>query len=180
MVEPIYKLYDRPANLRHAVFDSPHDYSQAMREAMYGWMTLHLKGEGDGSPIVEREVKTLDPEELRCFPGDTRPADYLTLPRFAAREGREALHKKPAPDHLEFWESDALTMREGLERVLGRDREEGPLNLKVTDLAEGNRLLEFDSEPGVRIAATHLVGQSKQWVVLVDHAGRERAAAGEY
>src|SRR6202012_3764123 len=43
---PVFDLYDRSASLRHAVFESPHDYSRAMREEMYGWMALHLKGEG--------------------------------------------------------------------------------------------------------------------------------------
>ena len=33
-----------------------------MREEMYGWMTLHLKGEGDGSPVPEAPITTEDPE----------------------------------------------------------------------------------------------------------------------
>ena len=32
-----------------------HDYNQPMREAMYGWMTRALKGEGKGEPIPEPE-----------------------------------------------------------------------------------------------------------------------------
>ena len=55
-----------------------------MREEMYGWMALHLKGEGDGSPIKELEFKTENPEALRCYPGATRPKEWVTLPQFAA------------------------------------------------------------------------------------------------
>ncbi|MBX9585286.1 MAG: alpha/beta hydrolase family protein [Gemmataceae bacterium] len=105
---PVYKLLGRPDGLRHAVFDSGHDYSREMREAMYGWMTLHLKGEGDGSPVREPEVKTEDPEALRCFPGDTRPKDFVTVPKFAAAEGRKLLAARKTPGD-----------RKALERALG-------------------------------------------------------------
>ena len=88
---PIYKLFGKPDNLRHAIFEWPHDYNKAMREAMYGWMTLHLKGEGNGDPIPEPEIKTENPEDLRCYPGDTRPKDFVTIPKFAAREGKKLL-----------------------------------------------------------------------------------------
>lgn len=176
----VFELAGKPTHLRHATFDSPHDYNQAMREAMYGWMTLHLKGEGDGSPIAEREQKLLDPEELRCYPGDSRPADYLTLPQFAAREAKAILGRKATPDHVDYWTSEAFMMREGLERVLGKDPPDCPLALEATDLPQGNRLLAFDTEPGLRIAATHLVGMSKRWAIVVDPAGMEKAAAGEH
>ena len=66
------------ATIRHTIIESPHHYNQPMREAMYGWMTLHLKGEGDGSPIAEPSMQTEEPETLRCFPGDSRPDDYVT------------------------------------------------------------------------------------------------------
>ena len=81
---PVFELAGKKANLRHAIFESGHDYNQAMREAMYGWMTLHLKGEGDGSPIRDPEIRTEAPEDVRCFPGTTRADNWLTLPKFAA------------------------------------------------------------------------------------------------
>jgi dienelactone hydrolase len=176
----VFELAGKLTSVRHMPFESGHDYSQVMREAMYGWMTLHLKGEGDGRPIAERPQKLLDPEDLRCFPGGSREPSYVTVPRFAAREAAAILKRKPTPDHIDYCESEAFQMREGLERVLGKSPEEGPLNLKVSELTGGNRLLEYDSEPGIRIAATHLAGDSKQWVIVVDPAGMEKAAAGEH
>ncbi|MCA9047959.1 MAG: acetylxylan esterase, partial [Planctomycetaceae bacterium] len=97
-VRPVFELYGCPQNVRHAVFESPHDYNREMREAMYGWMTLHLKGQGDGSPVPEPPHQTEDPEVLRCYPGDSRPDDWLTLPQFAAREARELLQHTRAAD----------------------------------------------------------------------------------
>ena len=64
---------------------------------MYGFMTLHLKGEGDGDPIPEPKFKTENPEDLRCYPGDTRPKDFMTIPKFAAREGKKLRDAKPMP-----------------------------------------------------------------------------------
>ena len=151
-----------------------------MREAMYGWMTLHLKGEGDGSPIAEREQK---PPIPRSCAATRATADRRTMSPcrvLRRREAREMLKRKPSPDHADFWNSEAFMMREGLERVLGHDPQECPLVLKVTDLPGGSRLLEFDTEPGLRIAAIHLASESKRWAIVVDPAGMEKAAAGEH
>ncbi len=79
LARPVFQLYGQPDALRHTTFDSSHDYNQGMREAMYGWMKLHLMGEGTGQPITEPKFTTAEPESLRCFPNDTRPADYVTI-----------------------------------------------------------------------------------------------------
>src|SRR5439155_2167581 len=42
----IYQLHNANEKLTHAIFESPHAYNQAMREAMYGWMSRWLKREG--------------------------------------------------------------------------------------------------------------------------------------
>ena len=96
LAAPVFKLYGKPDNLRHAIFESPHDYSQAMREAMYGWMTLHLKGEGDGTRSRSRRSRPRTPKTLRCYPGDTRPKDFMTIPKFAAAEGKKLRATKPS------------------------------------------------------------------------------------
>ena len=93
-LEALYSLFGSPQNLRHAIFESGHDYNKAMREAAYGWFARHLAGQGDGSPIVEPAFETEDPEALRCFPGDTRPDDFVTLPKYAAAEGRRLADAK--------------------------------------------------------------------------------------
>jgi cephalosporin-C deacetylase-like acetyl esterase len=176
---PIFELHGKAKHLQHATFESPHDYNQPMREAMYGWMTLHLKGEGEGAPIPEPKFTAEDPEFLRCFPNDSRPADYLTLPRFAAREAKTWL-TKPLPDHREFFESEAYQMREGLARVLGPMPEELPLKLQLTDLPDAaGRVLEFNSEPGIRLTARHLAGEKKRWAILVNADGMKAGATSD-
>jgi Acetyl xylan esterase (AXE1) len=173
LAQSVFDLQGRGQALRHTTFDSPHDYNQAMREAMYGWMKLHLLGEGDGSPTPEPKFTEEDPEALRCYPQETRPENYTTIPRFAARVGKQLVSQKAKPDHLEYWESEAYLMRESLERLLGNDPEEVPLDLKVTDaMMEQERLLEFTAEPGIRLSAKHLIGTQKRWAIVVHAEGQ--------
>ena len=120
LAAPVFALHGQPANVRHTTFESPHAYSQPMREAMYGWMAKHLKGEGDGSPVPEPKFETEDPETLRCYPGQTRPDDWMTIPKFAAAEGLKQLKATPAPTSATAWESRAKAARTVLEtQILG-------------------------------------------------------------
>jgi cephalosporin-C deacetylase-like acetyl esterase len=181
LAEPIYKLYGRPANVRHAVFESPHDYNQAMREAMYGWMALHLKGEGDGSPIKEPEIKTEDPEALRCYPGDTRPDGWLTIPKFAAREGRKLLAARPVPKTAAEWERAKSLLRPILTaEVLGTDR--GPrIDATVIPTGHGGgRRIEFAPEPGLSLTAVVEPGQARSpLAIILNLDGGVAASTGE-
>jgi dienelactone hydrolase len=113
----IYALHKVEERLSHAVFESPHDYNQAMREAMYGWMTRWLKGEGDGRPIPEprHEVETV--EDLAVYPEGKRPAAFVFAPDLAAREAGRLL--SGPPDHKEAWDARAVVMRGDLEKALG-------------------------------------------------------------
>jgi hypothetical protein len=93
-----------------------------MRETMYGWMTLHLKGEGKGDPIAEPEHRLDKPEDLACYPDPTdRPKGFLTPPLYAGKVGRELVANvdKLVPDHKEMWEATAIGMRAQLKTVLG-------------------------------------------------------------
>lgn len=118
----IYKVLGEERKVRHLVFDSGHDYNRPMREAMYGWMTLHLKGEGKGEPIPEPEHAIEKLEDLACYadPND-RPKGFLTPPLFAGKVGRElaAAADKLAPDHPEMWEATANGLRAQFKKFLG-------------------------------------------------------------
>ncbi len=118
----IFKLHGVESKVKHLVFDSGHAYNQAMREAMYGWMTLHLKGEGKGQPIPEPKHTIEKPEDLACYPDpNNRPKGFLTPPLFAGKVGRELVAKsdKLAPTHPEMWEATANGMRDALKAALG-------------------------------------------------------------
>ena len=151
LVEPIYRLYDRPENVRHTVFESPHAYNQPMREAMYGWMTKHLVGEGDASPVPEPEMELEDPETLRCYPGETRPDDWMTIPQFAAREGRKLIEGIRVPGNGADWRATALRLRRRLDRdVLGGTKPRPSSRRRDRDEWTADRLA-YESEPGISL-----------------------------
>lgn len=173
----VFSLYDKADHLQHAVFESRHDYNQAMREAMYGWMTRHLKGQGDGSPIDEPAMETEPPESLRCFPGDSRPDDFLTLPQLAAQEARRLLQARPHPDHLQSWEAEDQFMRESMPRVLGGFPRPTPTAANLT--SQGRlQSITFRSEPGISILAQRDPAKKKPagLAVLLDLEQGRKAA----
>ncbi|MFN6314732.1 MAG: alpha/beta hydrolase family protein [Planctomyces sp.] len=145
---PVFSLYNLPDLPRHTVVESPHDYNQPMREAMYGFMTQHLKGQGTGQPIPEPPISLEEPEALRCYPGTTRPDDWLTLPQFAAREARSLLQsRKPLPPS---------ELRQRLERLLG-GTEPGAGTGQLTSPAPGTFELQLKPEAGLQL---QLVGRN--------------------
>jgi cephalosporin-C deacetylase-like acetyl esterase len=176
----IYKLYDKPNSIRHTTFDWHHDYSQAMREALYGWLAKHLKGEGDGSPIPDPPMKTEDPETLRCFPGDTRPADWLTIPKFAAAEGRRLLATRKLPKDAETWRTESAHVREiFVEKVLGGFPSPGDLQVEQMGGRAKPWVATFRPEPGITLTATRhgkVFGKKTPLAILLDFDGAEKAA----
>jgi dienelactone hydrolase len=115
---PVFRLLGAEDRLRHDTFESPHAYNQPMREAMYGWMTKWLKGEGDGKPIPEPKHEIEKPEDLAVFPDDRRPQGFLYPPTLAAREAKALLAQFVAlkADHAEEWESTAVALRARLRK----------------------------------------------------------------
>lgn len=152
---PAFALAGVEGNVRQAVFKSPHDYNREMRETMYGWMTRHLKGSGDGSPLAEPPLQTEDPETLRCFPGDSRPDDFVTIPRFAAREARALLAKKESPANASAHQRHvALATRALREQVFGGFPPASPLNAQASLAPDGkSRSITFEPEPGLTLVA---------------------------
>jgi len=162
------------ATVRHTIMDSGHDYNQAMREAMLGWMNLHLKGVGDGSPVQEAPITPEDPETLRCFPGDARPPEFVTVPQFAAREARTRLGRRVPAESLKEWSAQqqhGLTM---LEQVLGGMPDRTPLKRQAEVDGSGVETITLETEPGLTISVQKKGPAGGPLVVLVDlDAGHE-------
>jgi dienelactone hydrolase len=130
-----FRLLGRQAAIRLTAIESGHDYNQPMREAMYGWLELWLRGRGAGDPVREPELKLEEIETLRCFAAGTpRPRTIVTVPEFARREGMARLAALPkAPDHVEQWKAEAERMRSGLrDQVLGGFPNRAPLQTQRT------------------------------------------------
>lgn len=175
LANTVFAAFNQTANLRHNVYFWHHDYSKPMREAMYGWMTYHLKGEGDGSPISEPKFETFDPEKIRCFPGDTRPDDWLTLPQFAAREGKKLVADWKMPADKAEWEKKSAALRKTLvEKTFGGFPKKTPLNVKKIATDDKNvTLLQFEPEPGITLTARweHPEANPMQTAILLNLDG---------
>lgn len=178
----VFRLYSLAGKVAHAIFESVHDYGKEMREAMYGWMTLHLKGEGKGNPIPEPALKVEDPETLRCWPGESRPDNFVTLPRFAAAAAAKLIdeHNRENPQHNEHWDNAAMRMRHILERlIMDTNNVEGhiPKATSSVETKSGANLIRIGTEPGLEVAVRiERAGEAqKQLAILLDLEGIEHA-----
>jgi dienelactone hydrolase len=111
---------------RHSLFESGHDYNQAMREAMYGWMTRSLKGQGDGSPIPEPALTPEDPEAIRCFVPPHRSAKVVTTAQWVHQRARSLVASVPAVNSEADWRDVRAAKAEKLHSLLGKPGVAGP------------------------------------------------------
>jgi cephalosporin-C deacetylase-like acetyl esterase len=173
----VYKVYGQPDLVRHTTFDWHHDYSQAMREALYGWLEKNLKGKGDGSPIPDPPIKTEDPESLRCYPGDTRPAEWMTIPKFAAAQGNRLLALRKIPEDADAWRAESATTRQTLvDKVLG-GAPKGTVQVPSVDGKSAT--IRFQSEPGIWLTTTPrsgVRGADAPLAIVLDLEGEQKAA----
>lgn len=183
MAKPVFALYGRETSLDHAIFESSHDYNQAMRESMYGWMTRFLKDSGDGTPIGEPGIKTEDPETLRCYPGQSRPDDFTTIPRFAAAAARKLLDQRATPSDVESWRTRQARNRDGLARSLfgGESPRLESKALIAVESDGAGRTITFEPETGLTLTARQRPSASStdRLAIVIDLDGAEKAAASE-
>ncbi|MEE3373164.1 MAG: alpha/beta hydrolase family protein [Planctomycetota bacterium] len=145
-----YNLYDCGELIKQLPIDSVHDYNQPMREAMYGWMTRHLKDEGDGTPIPEPPLQTEDPQALRCWPERARPRTFVTLPQFAGRLARNITMRNQPPVDISHWETERLWRREGFGRVFAESTPLPETTVSGAPVEAGKH--QVVSEPGISVA----------------------------
>lgn len=182
MARPVFQLYGRSDCLRHATFEASHGYNQAMREAMYGWMARHLKESGDGAPIAEPPLQAEDPETLRCFPGQSRPDDFVTIPKFAAAEGRKLLARIEPPKDGPQWQTQRTAMLAGLAKCLDGERPVNTSQAALISVTAGpdSRTIRFQPEPGITLTARQapFVSAKQKTAMVLDLDRGAKAAEG--
>lgn len=143
----VFQLYGGGDLIKQLPIDSDHDYNQPMREAMYGWMTRHLKGEGDGTPIPEPPLQTEDPQTLCCWTDRARPRSFVTLPQFAGRLARSITGRNRLPVDTTHWETERLWRSEEFGRAF-REVAPWPQTTVAGGAAEAG-IHQVVSEPGM-------------------------------
>lgn len=176
-VQGIYRLLDAEANIEWKQFDSPHNYHQASREAVYRFFGKRILGHSDSASLAERNSR---PEQLssllylwgRDLPDGAIDHAELVRQRIAAAEADTA--------------ALAVSDSEGLERARAAFRERLGLAIRaeapVPDGIAMRRLQEADlllgrRGVGDRIPARFLNADSRQGppTLLVDARGRGAA-----
>lgn len=182
LARPVFELYGRTDCLRHTTIEASHGYNQAMREAMYGWMAKYLKQSGDGSPIAEAPIQAEDPETLRCFPGQSRPDDFVTIPKFAAAEGRKLLARIESPTSGPQWQSQRAAMLAGLAKCLDGERpvNTSPAALISVTAGPDSRTIRFQPEAGITLTARQapFASAKQKTAIVLDLDQGAKAADG--
>ncbi len=177
--QTVYDVLGRPDQLYHSTFRWHHDYHQPIREAMYGFMAQQLKGEGDGSPIAEIPFQTEEPEMLRCYPGESRPEHWVTLPRFAGAESRAVLAKWTAPTTAAEWDTRATQRATNLrEKVFGGFPERSDVSAAIEQAKQpGPWTVRFSPEPNITVTMHHQPAEqpSTKTALLLNLEGSEAA-----
>lgn len=113
-VKPVFGLNGVPGHIGYELFDRPHGYFPEDREALLGWMDLHLKGKGDGKPRKEKPVEVLPAEQLMVFEKGKRDPLVHSTESFNKMTGEQLKRK-----HLEVSKYDVKKKRSELEALLG-------------------------------------------------------------
>ncbi len=174
----VFDLYKRSEAIRHVPIESGHDYNQPMREAMYGWMSKHLKGVGDGSPIPEPKLKPEDREAVRVWPKNSRPATHISLPQYSQHLAAAAMRKQVEPVHEEHWESEAEWRVAWLKRLCRVPGDVKPDESKGGGRKTGKFLeFDFEAEPGIGVTTRWEGGSEKldRLAVVLDLGGADVA-----
>jgi dienelactone hydrolase len=174
----VFDLYKRPDAVRHVAIESGHAYNQPMREAMYGWMSKHLKGVGDGSPIPEPKLKPEDREAVRVWPKNSRPATHISLPQYSQHLAAAAMRKQVEPVHEEHWESEVEWRVAWLNRLCRVPGDVKPDESKARGSKIGKFLeFDFEAEAGIGVTTRWEGGSEKldRLAVVLDLGGADVA-----
>ena len=171
----VYAQMGSDKALAHQVFESGHDYSKPMREAMVGFMRLHLS-RGDGSPVPEADFKPFPREELRCFPADAGgPEGWISVPRFAKKIGLQALASNPLPaDGVDdSWRGQKI---KALHKVLAIPGDDHDQDTPEAVLSQSGETLAWHPEKGVALTASiHPASGAAPAVILLHPEGAAAA-----
>ncbi len=183
-ITAIYKLLDAPQQVRFVeLAGQPHAYSRPYREKMYGWMALHLLGQGNGEPIAEGDVEPLSELDRRllCDPEGSIFRRSPSVVECARRKALAFIEKLPQENSatnqrsVKRWANLLAAMPElgsGYvePRTIQKTPVPGGLLEKVWFLSE-----EGEYIPGLSWLPDHLASPART-IIIVDDRGKEAVA----
>jgi len=174
----VYDLFDADESLRCLIFPGGHDYSQPMREALYGFVEQHLGGKGDGSPVPEPPDVTPPPsiEQLWCFEDGKVLPTSRTVRQLAEVWAKAAIARLPEPEAL-----DVDGTRRSLIEVLHPPTPADPPSFEQVGELDANglsvRKLKLHVQPGITLPALLVAGEPGAPTVVIADASPDPMTA---
>jgi len=182
--EALYKMLGRPEQARFDEVPSQgHGYYQPYRERMYGWMSLHLLGKGEGQPIPEGELQLLDEKDPRllCDPDHAFIPKSPTVVELARAKALELLSRRKN----EATEADSAKRRQWVKELVAAGPSGSnylsPVIVQKRSVPGGTvEKLSFISEDGQYIPGLFWLpvntNEQARVVVIADEGGKAAVA----
>lgn len=157
-VAAIWKLMGAENKVRTLIFPGPHDYNQAMREAVIGFFDLHLRKTGDGSPVAQPNFSIVNAEDRSLLVFDPALRAEATMREIVLENLRAAPAEVP-------W-SRVVAVNGGMPQRT-------PLNYREWRSGE-KRVAVLESEPGLITPCVirSTAGRARGVVIVVDDDGK--------
>jgi len=158
-----YALYGAAGDIAVRELGGEHDYGRAMREALYGFLALHLSGEGDGGPRAEEELSPEpDGAVLDCFEGGRVPRDAQTVRSLCAARAQELVERAPLDPRALRTRARALVGGASGEAARPAPLDAGLLALqRAAEPGDGRQPLLFETPAGPWIGGWRLEGGAR-------------------
>jgi hypothetical protein len=170
-IKPVYKMYGVENNVTYQLFDLQHGYMKEDREALLGWLDLHLKGTGNGSAKKEIPFEQLPEDQLMVFPKGKRDKDVTGTVEYCRKKGNDL-----RTVFLNAQSFDAESKRKELGEILGIS--EKPVLKKIHYLpraGEWNRVaLETSDNKIIPVLLHQPSTNSREFVIIVNPEGKDK------
>lgn len=165
--KPVFALNETPDHIAYDLYDRPHGYFPEDRESLLGWMDLHLKGIGDGTPKKEKPLKLFAPEQLMVFEKGKRDPLVHSTESYVRKVGAEL---KAA--QLEMEKLDVARQRADLRKLLVTDLLI-PFKPTLLGSAAGWEKVVLETADGRLLPLLTKKGKQHDYVIIAHSDGKE-------
>ncbi len=171
---PVFKMLGVENNISYQLFDLPHGYMREDREALLGWLDLHLKGIGNGSARKEVPFQQLPEAKLMVFETGKRSPLIKTTGEYCMEKGYEL--KK---SNLEKNSVDVSGKKKELEKILHLDEQDNLLRVHRFSKQEGweRVALETSDRKLIPVLIRTPKGNNAEYVIICDPEGKNNISS---
>lgn len=153
-----WKLFGKDSDVFARIYPGPHDYNQAMRETMVGFFNKYMRRIGDGSPVAQPAIATIDPEDRELLVLDPPTPGERTMRELSLEYLANAPRSVPV--------TEVIRINGGLPATSDAKYREKGVGTK--------RVVIFESEPGLQTPGILILptGKAKGLRIVVSDSGK--------